>query len=198
MKAGSKRCKPSRRAVARGRWRWDPLWREQAGTQLLEFALLLPLLAVLAVGTIDFASGYVLKQKLTNAAREGARIATEQSPADLTQPIPNTIQATRNAVVNYLDNADLDVSGIGATPTKTGVREWTYYNGGDALIVIDRAVTYPVTSGGVTILTVATRVTVRYPFSWSFAQIIQLLVPSASYNSSFLISTDVVMKNLVP
>jgi Flp pilus assembly protein TadG len=172
------------------------LWREQAGTQLLEFALMLPMLLVLAVGAVDFGSGYVLKQKVTNAAREGARIAVDQSPADLTTPMPSTILAVGNAVVNYLDNAGIDVSGIGPPPTKTGVREWTYYLGGDAVIVIDRAFTYTEPSSGITI--VATRVTVRYPFSWSFAQVIQLLVPSASYSSSFLISSDAVMKNLVP
>ena len=196
MKAGSEGSKNSWRAVVRGRWRWYPLWREQGGTQLLEFALMLPMLLVLAVGTIDFASGYVLKQKLTNAAREGARIAIEQSMADLTQPIPNTVQATRNAVVNYLDNADIDVTAINSTPTKTGVTEWTY-SGGGAQIIIDRGVAIPVSAGGVTTVSLGTRVTVRYPFTWTFAQVIQIMIqPPPSYSNTILISANVVMKQI--
>jgi len=90
-----------------------------------------------------------------------------------------------------MDNADLDVTGIDSTPTNTGPAEWTFYNSGDALIVIDRAVIIPVTGA------IGTRVTVRYRFTWSFGEVIDLLAPSASYPGSFLISTDATMKNLV-
>jgi Flp pilus assembly protein TadG len=182
----------------RGRRLRHGLWREQQGTQLLEFALMLPMLLVLAVGTVDFASGFVLKQKLTNAAREGARIGSELNWMDFTQPIPNSVQAIRNAVVSYLNNAGVNASAISSTPTKTGATEWTY-SGGGAQIIIDRAVAIPVTVGGVTTMSVGTRVTVRYPFTWSFAQVIQIMIqPPPSYSNTILISADAMMRNLTP
>jgi Flp pilus assembly protein TadG len=169
------------------------VWREQRGTQLLELALMLPLLLVIAVGAIDFAAAYVLKQKLTNAARDGARIAVEQSMLDLSQPAPSTVQAIRNAIVNYMANAGIDVSAVSTSPAKTGPAEWTYAGGG-AEIIIDRGVVIPVPSGGVT---TATQVTVRYPFTWTFAQVIQLMIqPPPSYSNTITISANVVMKNL--
>jgi len=186
----------TKRKSASAPWQKLGLWREQQGTQLLEFALVLPMLLVLAVGTVDFASGFVLKQKLTNAAREGARIGSELSNGDITQPTPNSVQAIRNAVVNYMDNADINVTAIGATPTKTGATEWTY-SGGGAQIIIDRAMTIPVTVGGVTALDTATRVRVRYPYTWSFAQVIQIMIqPPPNYSNTITISADAVMRNL--
>ena len=175
----------------------------ERGAQIFEFALVLPLLCVLTVGVIDFAQGYILKQKLTNAAREGARIATQQGTVDLDQAIPPSVQSVRNAIVEYLDEAGVDVSSVATVPTDpaTGFYEWTYCegpcpanpsDGTTAVIVINRAGTSlvaGVTSG-------VTRVTVGYPFSWSFGQVIRLLAPSASYSSSFLISSDAEMRHL--
>ena len=183
--------RPARRNRTLPLQRWWPLARREQGAQLLEFAFILPFLAVMTVGVIDFAQGFLLKQKLTNAAREGARIGVELSPVDLDQTAPATVRSVRNAVVNYMDNANIDVSGIDITSTKTGSTEWTFYDGGDALIVIDRAVIIPVTGA------IGTRVTVRYRFTWSFGEVIDLLAPTASYPGSFLISTDATMKNLV-
>ena len=184
------RTHPQPSNAVRLRQAWASVRREH-GAQLLEFAFILPFLAVMTVGMIDFAQGFRLKQKLTNAAREGARIGVELSPVDLDQTAPATVRSVRNAVVNYMDNADIDVFGIDTTSTKTGSTEWTFYDGGDALIVIDRAVVIPVTGA------IGTRVTVRYRFTWSFGEVIDLLAPTASYPGSFLISTDATMKNLV-
>ena len=191
--------KPTRRRTGNVGWRVRlGFLREGAATQLLEFALMLPLLVVLAVGIFDFGSAFNLRQKLTNAAREGARIAISQSTADLTQPTPGTVQAVGSAVVNYLTNENVATSFIGTTPTKTGALEWTYSStiSGNPVLVIDRGATIPVTVNGVTTLIVATRVTLNYPYSWSFNRIIRLLVPSASFAGSFVISTVSVMKNL--
>ena len=46
--------------------------RGDEGTAVVEFALVLPFLAVLALGTVDLGRAYQLKNRLTNAAREGA------------------------------------------------------------------------------------------------------------------------------
>ena len=42
------------------------------GTAVIELALLLPFLAILVFGTVDLGRAYQLKNRLTNAAREGA------------------------------------------------------------------------------------------------------------------------------
>ena len=49
--------------------------RDAAGTALIEFALVLPLLAILVFGTVDLARAYELENRLKNAAREGGRLA---------------------------------------------------------------------------------------------------------------------------
>ena len=46
------------------------------GASLLEFALVFPLLALLAVGIADLSASWRLKQVVTQAAREGARVAS--------------------------------------------------------------------------------------------------------------------------
>ena len=185
---------------------WLSRLRGAEGAQLLEFAFVLPMLLALAVGTFDFGRAYNLKQKLTNAAREGARIATSQSTADLSSTScsgtgasgPCTVEAVRNAVVNYLNSENVDTSFIGTSPTLTGFRTWAYGSTttGQPVLVIERSVVVPVTVGGTTTLSQSTRVTLNYPFSWGFAQVIRLLVPSASYQRSFTVSTEVMMENL--
>lgn len=186
-----------------GTRRLRQLLRRSEASQLMEFALVLPILVVLLVGAVDFGNAYNLKQKLTNAAREGARIAISQSTADLSQPVPNTVQAVRNAVVAYLSGENLDTSFIGTSPTKTAVREWTYYSSqsGSPVLMIDRSYPVPVTSGGTTTLAISTRVRLRYPFTWSFSRVVELMVicPEGTpgcYQRTVQISTEAIMKNL--
>src|SRR5260370_29863718 len=47
----------------------------EEGTAMLETALTLPLLLVVSVGIFEFGRAYQTWQVLTNAAREGARVA---------------------------------------------------------------------------------------------------------------------------
>ncbi|MBV8386901.1 MAG: pilus assembly protein, partial [Acidimicrobiia bacterium] len=56
--------------------------RSERGTALVEFALVLPFLAVLVFGTIDIGRAYQLENRLKNAAREGGRMA-QVSPAQV-------------------------------------------------------------------------------------------------------------------
>jgi Flp pilus assembly protein TadG len=63
------------------------------GTALLETALTLPLLLFVAVGIFEFGRAYQYMQVLTNAAREGARVAV----------LPGqTTDAVQSRVTNYL------------------------------------------------------------------------------------------------
>jgi Flp pilus assembly protein TadG len=58
--------------------------RGEGGVALVEFALLLPLIAIVVFGTIDLGRAYLLWNQVKNAAREGAAYAqvhpNEQSP----------------------------------------------------------------------------------------------------------------------
>jgi Flp pilus assembly protein TadG len=49
------------------------------GTAIVEFAVVLPLLLVLLFGIIDFGWIFMVRQTLTNAAREGCRVAVLQT-----------------------------------------------------------------------------------------------------------------------
>jgi Flp pilus assembly protein TadG len=50
-------------------------WRSERGAELVEFALVLPLLLVVITGIADFAFLLRSYEVTTNAAREGARVA---------------------------------------------------------------------------------------------------------------------------
>ena len=50
-------------------------WRRRAGQSLVEMAMVLPVLAFLTFGLLDFGRAYYFQVSVTNAAREGARVA---------------------------------------------------------------------------------------------------------------------------
>ena len=52
------------------------------GQALVEFAIILPLLMLLVFGIIEFGRFLYLKNSVTNAAREGARLAAVTKPYD--------------------------------------------------------------------------------------------------------------------
>ncbi len=166
-------------------------------SQVLEFALVLPMLVVLVVGAADFGAGWTLKDKLTEATREGARIAISQ-PNDLSQGAPPaSVTAARDAVNSSLTNANLTTCTLGTSATSgDSYGAWSYSFTGtgcsSAVLLIERANTFTV--GGSTVQ--ATRVTLSYPFTWNFAQVIKLLAPTSTYANSITLSSTVVMENL--
>jgi len=56
---------------------------EQRGAQLVEFAILVPVLLLLIFGSLDFGRAYFSWIVLTNSAREGARTAAVGSAPDV-------------------------------------------------------------------------------------------------------------------
>lgn len=58
------------RGDGRRRWRSD-----EGGAALVEFALILPLLAIITFGTVDVGRAYMQWNRVKNAAREGANYA---------------------------------------------------------------------------------------------------------------------------
>src|SRR5208337_1621305 len=59
------------------------LLRDGQGSALLEFAITLPLLVVFVVGIYDFSGAFNQKQKIAQAAQEGAIIAAAQPMTDI-------------------------------------------------------------------------------------------------------------------
>jgi Flp pilus assembly protein TadG len=49
-------------------------WRSERGAELIEFALVLPLLVFIIAGIVDFGMMFRTYEAVTNAAREGARV----------------------------------------------------------------------------------------------------------------------------
>ena len=51
------------------------LGQRNEGQSLVEFAFIIPILLVIMMGILDFARAYNVNQVVTNASREGARVA---------------------------------------------------------------------------------------------------------------------------
>lgn len=92
--------------------------RSERGAELIEFALVLPLLLLLVMGIVDFGFMFQRMEVVTNAAREGARLAVlpgyaktdvESRVCDylyaggvpLTGSCPNPSNPTINVTMNY-------------------------------------------------------------------------------------------------
>jgi len=81
--------------------------RCERGAELVEFALIMPLLVVLAIGIIDFGLAFRDMAVVTNAAREGARVRVLPGYTD---------QNARDRANAYLQAAGLQtVTGISVT-----------------------------------------------------------------------------------
>jgi Flp pilus assembly protein TadG len=83
--------------------------KNERGSALIEVALTLPLLLLVAAGIFEFGRAYQTQQVLTNAVREGARVAV----------LPNQPSgAAASRVTTYLTNGQLPNAGT-ATVTVT-------------------------------------------------------------------------------
>jgi Flp pilus assembly protein TadG len=75
--------------------------RDERGQALLEVAFTLPLLLLVSVGIFEFGRAFQTWQVLTNAAREGARVAV----------LPNaTVSGVQDRVVKYMQAGALTKS----------------------------------------------------------------------------------------
>ena len=86
-------------------------WRQEDGQTLVEFALVLPVLALVLFGIIQFGLAFKDSLAVTDAVRAGARqAAVSRLAAD---PVARTRQAVLDA------SGDLDSSKVGVTVTST-------------------------------------------------------------------------------
>jgi len=163
--------------------------RAERGSQLLEFSLALPILLLLAMGILDFGSTFALKAKLTNAAREGARIvvSTPLTNLNCSSSVPCPIQAAVNDMKNYLNNAGVDASCLDAnSATSTASLSWTFTCDNGASIEINRGLL--LTTGSLTVP--STRVVLSWPVRWKLAG----FLPAASLPGT--VNAIVTMANL--
>ncbi len=160
-------------------------WLQDSGSQIVEFALSVPLLVLFVVGIFDFSGALALKHKLTNAAREAARVAAADPATDLAEfstPVPVSVSDAVQVVDNYLISEkvnDCGLNSLGPTwihsapnlfwtakattclsPSTTGLQ-----------IKVDRGCISQQSMSGTPVDLVGTCVTIQYPYVWQFTSV---------------------------
>ena len=179
--------------------------REPNGSQIAEFAVALPLLLIMVVGIFDFGNAYNIKQKVTNIAREAARMGASQPTADLTNPTPASILAIRDTVSSALLSSKLPDCGLGTTAAAPagGATPWKWTfttscgSAGNLVLSVDRGYVFTstLTAGGNSVKMINTQVTLLYPYQWQFNRIITVMLPTAIYPGTTQISVASMMAN---
>jgi Flp pilus assembly pilin Flp len=107
-------------------------WRDERGAAAVEFALILPVIIMLLFGIIELGRAWNVKQVLTDAAREGARVAAVNNsilPAGDIDPLVRTtvMQAAQRAGLDTdPDVLEITLSGIGGGPNAPAVVDLQY------------------------------------------------------------------------
>jgi Flp pilus assembly protein TadG len=98
----------------------------QSGQELVEFALVLPLLLLVVFGVLDLGRVFHSAITITNAAREGARYAMLH---------PDDVVGTENVTLNEAQNSGIDLSTsvinvtcLGDCSSGTPIRVTVQYN----------------------------------------------------------------------
>jgi Flp pilus assembly protein TadG len=107
------------------------VFHDVRGQALIETALTLPLVLLLSISVVEFGRAFQCWELLTNAAREGARIAVLPGVSD---------SAVQTRVQTYLTNGQLT-----NTPTITVVRNTSISIGAATTTGSTVTVTYPFT-----------------------------------------------------
>ncbi len=181
---------PHRRTVS--------LLRDVQGAALLEFAISLPLLVVFIVGIYDFSGAFNQKQKIEQAAQEGAIIAGAQPTSDIASPTaPDSLLPVVSAVYNSLVGSGVLPTGSCSPPgtslNTTGLTwQYTISPCPDSLIItINRGTVVNSVSPAL----VGTSIQVQYPYHWRFNSVIQLLIPGASYAATTQVTESATVHN---
>jgi len=188
---------------SRFRRRMAELFADTSGSQMLEFAVTLPLLVVFVVGIFDFGEAFNTKQKLTNITREGARFASALPTNDLDAiGTPASVTAIRDLVDSHLLTARMNDCGLAGQAGINGPPlTWTYTAAGGGcaaplILTIDRSYSFPTTVGGYTFNVISTHVTLQYPYRWQFNKVIGFLAAGATYPGISQLKTEAVVPNM--
>ena len=111
---------------------WTHRLRSEQGAELIEFALILPLLMFIILGLVDFGFMFQRFEVVTNAAREGARMAV--LPGYKTADVTARVQAyvATGGVATTSTNPMVAVTDVtiptGGGPTLQGKRVQVTYS----------------------------------------------------------------------
>jgi Flp pilus assembly protein TadG len=163
---------------------------DDRASQIVEFALSLPVLMLFVVGIFDFSGALSLKQKLTDAARDAARVAAAGPANDLASPtgIPASVSDAYHVVSNDLKAENINDCGLkSATPTlSAGTLTWqstanTGCSGGSLVLTINRGCVVANQALGTTTTDVIdTCVTIQYPYQWRYFRVAGLVGGTSS------------------
>jgi Flp pilus assembly protein TadG len=150
--------------------RWKKLAGEAGGSQVAEFAVVLPIVAVLLFAILWFARAFNIYTTITYAAREGASLAvvgdtascatcgsTTPTAADVQSRIAQVLQAS------HIDPNQIQAYAPTPAPTATGCGGMTTTNSGGVTLYRNARLN-PGTSGQPACGVV---VSFRYPFTFS-------------------------------
>jgi Flp pilus assembly protein TadG len=105
-----------------------PRLGSERGQAILEIAITLPLILLVCVSIFEFGRVYQTVQVLSNAAREGARVAIlpEATPADVTARVNQYLHAGQlgnatNATVAVNQNIQISIGATNASASKVTV-----------------------------------------------------------------------------
>lgn len=191
---------------------WQRILRaaqDARGSEIVEFAVAMPLLAFFMIGIFDFSQAYGIKHKLSVATREGARFATSLPTTDLsddTPPGPGTIREIVSTVGQSLENLGLNDCGLATLQGRirvTGPLTFQFTGNqcaNNPTLTINRgmvttaALSAPYGSGA-TMTVENTQVTLQYPYTWTFGKLVPVVVPGGGFTAPVL-QSSAVMQNL--
>ncbi|HZR55873.1 MAG TPA: TadE family protein [Terriglobales bacterium] len=189
------------------------------GSEIIEFAVSLPLLLVMVVAIYDFGSAFVLKEKIGIIAREGARFASNLPSTDLLPTGTScatvaSICSVRDAVdaalvANKLNDCALAaaVPQLGNPVSASAPLSWYFKttsrtNGcpNDLILIVDRGAFYTTTltinPTNPTYTIEATKLTLTYPYSWTFNRVITLIASGTNYLGTSELTEAATMQDL--
>jgi len=198
--------------------RFGEKWADEGAAQIVEFAVSLPLLVLFVVGIYDFSGAFTLKQKLTNIARDTARIAAADPASDLTNPtnangLPTSVNDAFQALQNYLVANSIANCGITAPAGPTNLT-WTFSASGPPCTVgvqtfiINRGYYYSSLGGGLpsascatgavgsgNLAVISTCVSIQYVYQWQFGRVASLIGSTTALPTSITVSAVAMNEN---
>ena len=146
-------------------------YADDHASQIVELALSLPLLVLFAIGIFDFSGALALKQKLTNAAREGARVAAADPASDLyvTSGVPVSVSDALQVIENYLASEKINPCGLPGSVAQSQLT-WTYQSNAGCP---GTGITLAINRGCLTlengVYLAGTCVTISYAYKWQYS-----------------------------
>ncbi len=173
---------------------------DDCGSQIMEFALVLPLLVVFVVAIYDFGQAFNVKEKLNFTVKDAARFGAAQPTNDLTQTIPVSVAAIRDLVDADLTAAGINDCGLGPLQVSS-ITVWTATGScsenSTLTLTIERGFVFNSGAQGSPepLKIIATHVDISYPYQWHFNGVIKLIAPNSTAAGTTQIDTDAIAAN---